>query len=368
MNAVRLLTRLVALALPIRIRERYREEWLADLAGAGGAGVSRWGVFVGAVSMTVRTDRDDPAVTGIPVAVETVRRARWAAAFLGSALVLAIGAFVFMVGDVAGSLGEGSPHALTFTVPALIAGLLFVGMVQAARALRIGVRVYGGQRMVRMIMGAAAAAVTLAVVSLLPLFGLLLSVGVITVVLFLAAGGPRGQPPQRPLGAGSRVGLSLGFSALTLGLVVLGVLHTLVWNPIAKVPGLGLAEIYAAMGAAQEPTGIAVVAAWGGASALAALAFPVCCALRRFAGPRSTRRIVVAGSMLVAGTTLSHWIAGFATGMSLADTFATTGADAAIGGPLLSLVGLLAVVVALFAGFVPARWSRPRVDEARSAA
>lgn len=52
----------------------------------------------------------------------------------------------------------------------------------------------------------------------------------------------------------------------------------------------------------------------------------------------------------------TQWIAGFTTGMSLADTFDTSGVDATIGGSLLSAVALLAVIGAVFAAFVPAPW------------
>jgi hypothetical protein len=48
-------------------------------------------------------------------------------------------------------------------------------------------------------------------------------------------------------------------------------------------------------------------------------------------------------------------MAGFSMGMSLADTFATSGGDAAVTGPLIALAGQACVVAALFLALVSPR-------------
>lgn len=356
MRAVQVLTRLVAQTLPGNVRGRFREEWLADLARAPEIGVSRWGVLLGAVAMSVRLERDNPAVTGIPMAIQAVRRARWAAVLLGSALLLVFAAFV---GWATTDLGSDSLGTWLGAVGGIVAFFVVFGVVNAVKAVQIGIAVYGTKPVMRIALTGLGGAVMLLVVALVPITGMLAAFGAVATTLFLAAGGPRGQRPQRPLGTRARVGLSVAFSALTVVTVAVGAVHVLVWNPLAKIPGLGLSEIYAALAVAQEPSGVGLVAAWAGIFVIAAVAFPVCCALPRFAGSRSTRRIVVVGALLVAAAAMTQWLAGFTTGMSLADTFATSGGDAAVSGPILAVVALLAVMTALFAGFAPGRWQAP---------
>gem|GEM_PF-3797926 len=63
--------------------------------------------------------------------------------------------------------------------------------------------------------------------------------------------------------------------------------------------------------------------------------------------------LVVVGLILVGVTASFHWIAGFTMGMSLADTFGTSGGDAEVTGSLIALIGQAALVAALFVGLVP---------------
>lgn len=366
MSPTQILIRLSVRTLPERLRDRYREEWLADLQRVPELGVSRLAVLAGALAMSAGLDRDDPAVTGIPVKVETIRRARWSASFLCGALILAFGAFMYSLRGFAPYLDGGALAAASTPVLTLIASFALIGIAKGIGAVRIGIAAYGVKWVVRMVLLGVGVVLAVPFVSIFPIFGMLMALAGVTTALFLAAGGPRGQLPQQPFTAMSRVGLSSMLALLAVGVVVVGVLHILVWNPLAKMPGMGLSDIYAAMAEAQQPSGVVVVATWAALFIAAALALPICCSLKRFAGPRSTRRIIVAGVMLVTTAGVTQWLAGFTTGMSMADTFFISGGDAAISGALLNVATLLGMIVAVFAALVPARWQdAERVSETR---
>ncbi len=60
--------------------------------------------------------------------------------------------------------------------------------------------------------------------------------------------------------------------------------------------------------------------------------------------------------MLIASAGTTEWIAGFTMGMSLADTFAISGGDAAFSGLALHALSVAGLLAAVFAAFVPVRW------------
>jgi len=115
MNLARTLIVLSAKTLPVHVRDRYREEWLADVQHAPELGVSRASVVIGALSASIALDRDEPAVTGIPSDIETLRRARWSAAFLCGALVMGGGAFVYSLDGSESPLDGGLLPAIIAT-------------------------------------------------------------------------------------------------------------------------------------------------------------------------------------------------------------------------------------------------------------
>lgn len=356
MNLMPTLIELAVRTLPAPLQARYREEWAADLEQASKLGVSRVSVLSGACAMSARLDRDDPQVTGIPSKVETIRRARWSAAFLCSALVLTVGTFVVSWTSADQPLND-SIMAVTGTVTfATISVFALIGIVNGIGAVRIGLSTFGLTRIAQFVLIGIAAVLSLAVIAVFPILGVLMTPAAVATALFIAAGGPRGQLPQQPLRTASRIGLSTIFSLLAIGAVVFATLHILVWNPMAKMPGMPLSEIYAAMDEAEQPTGVAFVAVWAGLFIAASIAFPICCSLTRFAGHRSTRRIIVTGAMLIAAVGVTQWFAGFSIGMSLADTFFVSGGDSAATGVALSVVTTLAAVFAVFAAFVPTPW------------
>lgn len=196
------------------------------------------------------------------------------------------------------------------------------------------------------------------------LVGLVLA-GLLTALLAIrtAVGVGTVQPPNLDgiLAAGKlptrgRVAIAAIFSVANFAVLGVGAAHILVWNPLARVPGLPLDEIYAQMRAVGEGTGAGgFVAAWAAFWALLTVAYLLATSLPGSAPVLTGRRLVVVGLALIGATCAFHWFAGFNMGMSLADAFATGGGDAAWSGPLVAVVGQLALIAALFVGLAPRR-------------
>ncbi|MFC0682311.1 hypothetical protein ACFFGH_31155 [Lysobacter korlensis] len=204
---------------------------------------------------------------------------------------------------------------------------------------------------------AASAEVSLLMLAAVPV---LLAVGVSTGRAARSADVQAGITRPDPPAAGrsarrSRTMLAAALGVANLAVIAAGAMHILVWNPLARVPGLSLNEIYGQMRAVGEGTAAGgFVASWAGFWSFATVLYVIACALPlRQVGTR--RRVAVAGLLLIGATCILAWTAGFNMGMSLADAFGTGGADAAISGPLLSLAGQLAVAGALFLACAPRR-------------
>ena len=271
---------------------------------------------------------------------------RWALALLGSAGFIGVGWFL------GGGQGDllGAPVAIGLQVLAIT--LAALGLA-AAYAAVLSLSYANGRRRALAAGVAALVAIALLVVLLLvPV--LVLLAGVLAVGALVVAVGSGGEAPDsRPFSPLHRVALALPFVALTLIVVTAGSLQIVVWNPLAKVPGLSLDEIHAAMAAAQESSSPIPVLVWAVFWVAVAVVLVVASAIPRLAALLPSRRIVVLGLVLVGAAASFHWMAAFGMGMSLADTFATSGGDAAPGGAIIALVGQAALVAALFVGLVP---------------
>jgi hypothetical protein len=82
---------LVARTLPPTIRDRYREEWRADVAAAAEAGITPASVAVGAAVFSATLDRDAPAIAGIPTPAISRRHAHWAFTFTALVATVVVG-------------------------------------------------------------------------------------------------------------------------------------------------------------------------------------------------------------------------------------------------------------------------------------
>lgn len=357
MNPAALLTRLVARTLPQRLRARYAEEWLADLERAPELGLSRWTVVAGALSFAVHLDRDDEAVTGISPAVEAMRRARWAAALLSAALILAFGVFRSTLWGFGPLLSGGA----LVVAELAIAVFALLGVLWGIAAARIGRSAHGTGRVLAVASNGAAAAITLLAVAVLPLFGTMVTIALLAVAL-LQGVGEAGSSPT----VGLRRQLGGAGAGLVLAVLAIGVLHNLVWNPLAKLPGMSLDQIYAGMAAAEQPNGVFEISVWVALFVALAIGFAICCVRGRPNWARSTRGIVAAGAMLIAATAASQGFPGFMAELGLADTFYVAGGHSAISGAVLDAVALLAVIVAVFAAFAPGRQTIPGLGSPRA--
>ena len=200
-------------------------------------------------------------------------------------------------------------------------------------------------------------------VGVMSLRTVLLLAGAATGVVAVSAALTRGRampdagPPGAPtsgMRAGPRLALAAVFAAGNLGVILAGVMHILVWNPLARVPGLSLDEVYGRMAAVGEGTlAGGFVGGWAVFWGLATLAYVAACGVPALAPFFSARRVAVLGLFLIGATCAFAWMAGFNMGMSLADTFATSGGVAAVSGPLLSVFGQLSIVAALFLVVAP---------------
>jgi len=362
--------RAVAATLPAGVRDRYREEWTADAAGASELGVSRIGVVVGALGVAVRLDREDPVVSGIPAGRLAARRLRVALAAAAIGLLLLLAYFWVWAGDTGGD----GPMAITGTVllgiawgAGLVAAIALVGVVRASIRATAGRPSARGIR-IALLVGVPGLFVVLLAASSVTLFGAVLVLPLLIAPLVLVAlKDPRAQ--GAPLRAGSRVGIALASAGAILAVVVGGLLHIFVWNPLARMPGMTLDEIYAGLAAARELPSPVIPVAWAGFWTLFALTLLVLAAvppraIRRFL---TARRLAGAGLLGVALAAGGVWIAGFGMGMGMADAFMTSGGDAAGSGLVLMVIAIGYAIAAVLVGLLPTRIRPVTVDEQQAA-
>ena len=352
MSAAERIARLLAETLPAPVRERYREEWLADLAGAGDLGVRRGAILRGAFATALTIDRSDPALTGVPRERTALGRTRTAAG-----LVIASGVLITTV-----SIGADAtaPAAAVMNAASLLLLVLAVpwalgAVAAAARARRPGlVALALLWALPAMLLLAPALSTPVLVI---PTAAACLVLAVFLVVPFAPPDGPVGPPPS----SARRAAVAVPSAIVVLAVAALGALHTAVWNPLAKVPGWTLEEIYAEMAVQGEASGLGLVLGGLLLSVLAVAGYLVLAFLPHPGLRRAmrTRRLLVLGLALVAAAVFGSWIAGFRTGMGVADTAfdgrPLSGGDVAIAGFLLSAAGRAAFAAALVLAVIPSR-------------
>lgn len=189
------------------------------------------------------------------------------------------------------------------------------------------------------------------VVMLAPLIVGPLALAAVVVVLLAGPSGPRA--PVRRLALWPIVWLAAA------GLVLV---HAYVWNPLAKIPGASLAEIYAALAEAGElalplpdlPLVLCVVAA---AAALPAV-------VRHAAAGGRLRHPLAVAVIGLAGTAAVLGIApytGWMISMGIADTYDVSGSDATPFASIAVSLAVVLVVAALVLAVVAAVRARPDV-------
>ncbi len=154
-------------------------------------------------------------------------------------------------------------------------------------------------------------------------------------------------------GATQRSGCAVAASILGLVAViayaVAGALQTLVWNPLAAVPGARLEEIHAGLERANETLAAPWVVTWAIIGPVLAVLVVVLAAVI----PKTRAKYVVAADLvLIVLAAPSHWFAAFPAGMGIADAFATSGGDHAPWGMVLYGVSFVALVLVFVAALV----------------
>lgn len=333
------LVRLAARSLPPLVRARYREEWLADLDGADEAGVARSSIALGALSTAVTIDRLDPAALGMTLARAFALRLRAATGLGFAAALLAIGSDAYA--------GFPGLPVLGAVVAVLVAVLAVGAVIATVGALQVAV---AARRLGTAILVVLAALALLAVVvsrvgAMLVILAAVPGVAALVTIAVLLTGGRLASRRFRIL-----TGILVPIAVLVVAAV--GLAHVFLWNPLAKLPGMTLAEIYSGLEAAGEGPGggpwpwIVAVAVLVGIGAVVYATFALA-PLRRGARFRTRRRLVALGLLLVGGVVALVFLPGFSMGMGIADAFATSGGDAAGSGAVLAVIGMLA-----FAGTV----------------
>jgi hypothetical protein len=361
---VDLLLRALARLLPPLARGRYLEEWRADAAGAAEAGLHRRDVVTGALVLSLTLDRDLPAHSGEPHGMLPRRLARRGFALLVAAGIILIGAYLTGGGIV--PEGEAATASVVAALQAtgwlavrlgLLLGVLGAGyLAGAARAAQT--------RTARATLVAAIAGPALLLVgALMPATpGWLVPAGI--VVLLLGLGGGIGVLcGTRPITLGlrtasrrRRVSVALAGAALVIAIIVLGAIDLLVWNPLAKVPGMELSTIYALMASRDGfdlTTNAVLVAVWAVFWTVPTLVV-LAIAAHRVGTALTPRRVAILMLGLIGGAIFFRFFTGFGFGMSIADTFGTNGGDASVVSAVLPYIGQLALAGAVIAfGWAP---------------
>ena len=154
----------------------------------------------------------------------------------------------------------------------------------------------------------------------------------------------------------AQIPVALGGAALVLAVVVVGAIDLLVWNPLTKVPGTDLVTIYRLLAERDgfSLTGTLVATGiWAAFWTVPAL-LVAALAVHRIGDALTPRRLVIVMLALVGAAIFFRFFTGFGIGMSIADSFATSGGDASIVSAVLPWVGQLSLAAAAIAfGWAP---------------
>ncbi|WP_114588251.1 hypothetical protein [Microbacterium arborescens] len=350
-----LVLRVVSRTMPAASRARHLEQWRADVAGADEAGVRRGDVVRGAIAVALTADRDSPVLTGEPRGTASRRLSRRGVTLL--AAVGATSAALWLTGDL-----TSPPVAIPTVVEIALAvgrsalSVLLFGGVLLAIALFISAAALSRSAVVRVAFAVTALGIpVLALAAVRPVAAGVIAAGVGLTVGGAAiglAGAWRSMPlaledRSAPLARRRPVAIA-GLVSVT-AVLVLGALDLLVWNPLAKVPGYELDAIYAAMIAADgfDPAFAAgAVAVWVGVWLVAAAGVAVG-ALTRGGAWLTPRRLGILYLSIIGAALFLRLFAGFSIGMSIADTFATSGGDVSALSQVFHLIGPLSFAAAL---------------------
>jgi len=385
------IARLAAGTLPAGMRERYREEWAADVAAAPEAGIRPSRVALGAVVFSLTLDRDDPAIAGVPRAALSQRHARWALLLVAAtgAVALMRGAFenvgigwlpivlvLMLVALVqlwaAARLSTGLARtsaalataglvifAAGSTIPVVISDAIpgsrylpYLAIALLITAFVLGVIAWRGGMRTGFVVALSLAAVVAFVADQLFVVNLFTSVAVVVALglLLRLRAGRRSAAPGR--GLRPRVVLIAATLSL-LGFIAFGVFDTLVLTPQWVTSGRPLEEIYAVVGGSA---GIGDIVVWAVAAAVLALGYLVVgLVLARHPRAGDSGRAALVGLALFAVVVMVMSTAGQALWYDVLSAFPGTRFDAAPARGLIYVAGVAALLAAATGWIAPRR-------------
>lgn len=274
-------------------------------------------------------------------------RWQWTGAILGGGGILALGTFMYAT---RGGFVLALMQAVTSTL--VIAGVVLgIGAVGAMLTLLTHGEVGRRTMIIAQALGLVAAAVVATILVGGP--GMIGSAGaVITLILIATRTGLAPSYDDRTAGT-LRTAWSVPLAVLIMITLIIDALHARVWNPLAKVPGHSLDEIYAGLAAVGEASAaLPFLVLWAFFWTPPALLFPLLCRAARLT-PRIT---AVLGLLMLGCVTFTGIYPAAAVSVGIADTFGTDGGDAPIpSSGFLQVVGQLAFAAALIIALVPGR-------------
>lgn len=356
--------------LPAALRDRYDEQWSADLRDAAELDLPTSSIAWGALRFAALSRFGPHGAEPEELERQSWHLARWGGALIGTS---GVGATVGFIG-FGGLAGLGQ---LAAAHPALavvgIAPVLFVMGAAAAGIALLWAAVLRRPRIhpmsVLVVIALSAGSVLIALwpvaldrpdalaSTLLGWGALLLVLGAIgALVVWGATPAEKWRPlprsaPARPARSGL---VTLVASMAIVGATVLGLVEGLVWGVEDQAGGLPAAAVYAALNDLDRVYGIANVLVWAAFASVGPLVLVVVRnrALARGAHDRDVTRLIgVLGLLSVGATVFFQGWATFSIGMSIADTlppfvgsrsslwfvYASVGTLAGLAGLLLAL-------------------------------
>lgn len=371
--------RFAAATLPATVRERYREQWLADVRDAEEMGVSRAAIVAGALSFSLRLGRS-AEMRGYTVSELMLRRLRWGMALVLCAPVVLVTLWVTGAASATvENLAVAMVLQLLLTTPVIMLGIGLGLLVAAARTANrhamvgvalaaIGLFVLSIPSVPHLVvvdggwLGSVAMLVAFVMLATGAVFALVgFTRGLVDVQVSVHADRLRTTSARR-----ARAGIFafLGFAVL----LAFGICETLVIGPLAQAPDYTLAEIYAMLSPADRGSGVVMALIWLVLWGMVSIAFLVLCLVRgRFAIALNVlltpRRILVYALTLGSVIIFFHWWSGFSLGMSIADTVPPMVGRSSWQAIVFSFIGSCMLIAALLFALVPGR-HKPAVPAA----
>jgi hypothetical protein len=261
---------------------------------------------------------------------------RWSGGFLAAAAVLGFGRLFWVYADFIGLATETLIIATLGAAVFLGIGVLGDPAIRRRRlppiesksmiTLRVRALLPIDSRTVNTLQVLGLLAVTAVATAQSPWRGLVGGLGAVLLLLLVIAADGRLRSDRRPTPPRVRLAVAVLLAGLTVAVLIFDILHLMVWNPLARVPGLSLDQIYSGLAAANKAQVVPFfLVLWAAFWGFPALLLPVIGHVTRL----SLRFIVLLGLLLPGGAIFTAWHAAFGMGLGIADALGTDGGDAA---------------------------------------